>query len=199
VEGDVFDGLTGVDYFSTLGYQPGIAFLAAGALSPLATPGPRPPDALWCATHLPSRGRGKPTRRRLNRDAGAPADMVERQALCSGSVRIRGDGFYYYHHLVGSRCECALLFPKLALGLSGFETGVAMMPLVKGMPEDKEPRPAGKIRNTHHLLFTAALIMSLFLLSTSLITTLLIPADAFRSAGPNGEPAGPANGRALPI
>jgi hypothetical protein len=76
-----------------------------------------------------------------------------------------------------------LLFPKLALGLSGFETGVSMMPLVKGSPDDREPRPAGKIRHTHQLLFTAALIMSLFLLSTALITTLLIPAELFFPPG----------------
>jgi hypothetical protein len=69
------------------------------------------------------------------------------------------------------------------------------MPLVQGAPHDEEPSPAGKIRNTHHLLFTAALIMSLFLLSTALITTLLIPSDAFRASGANGEPAGPASQR----
>jgi hypothetical protein len=90
-----------------------------------------------------------------------------------------------------------LLFPKLALGLSGFETGVAMMPLVKGAPDDKEEQPDGTIRNTRKLLISAAIIMSIFLLSSALVTTLLIPAGDFRAEGPNGEPAGPANGRAL--
>jgi hypothetical protein len=83
-----------------------------------------------------------------------------------------------------------LLFPKLALGLSGFETGVVVMPLVAGDPSDTEQEPAGRIRNTNHLLTAAAVIMSGFLLTSSLITTLLIPHEEF-------EEGGEANGRAL--
>jgi hypothetical protein len=281
--------LTGVDYFSTLGYQPGIAFLAAGALSPLATlvlvlltlfgalpiyrhvaeESPRGEGSIAMLEHLLTWWKGKLFVLVLLgfaatdfiititlSAADASAHLIENPftpnffhgqsvpitlflVALLGAVFLKGFkeaigiavilvGTYLALSLIivivglehiarqphlflewkkalfaahGSPATMIgvslLLFPKLALGLSGFETGVAMMPLVKGAPEDKESRPAGKIRNTHHLLFTAALIMSLFLLSTALITTLLIPPDAFRSAGPNGEPAGPANGRAL--
>ena len=83
-----------------------------------------------------------------------------------------------------------LVFPRLALGLSGFETGVAVMPVVKGEPSDTEQIPAGRIRNTQKLMTTAALVMSLYLIGSCLDTTLLIPAEAF-------EDGGDANGRAL--
>ncbi|BAS13823.1 protein involved in spore germination [Arthrobacter sp. Hiyo8] len=83
-----------------------------------------------------------------------------------------------------------LVFPKLALGLSGFETGVAVMPQIKGSPSDTEENPAGRIRGTHKLLTTAALIMSAFLVASSFITTFLIPAAEF-------QPGGKADGRAL--
>jgi hypothetical protein len=82
------------------------------------------------------------------------------------------------------------LFPKLALGLSGFETGVAVMPLLRGDPGDDPARPAGRIRNAKKLLLVAALIMSVFLVGSSIVTTLLIPAHEF-------EKGGEANGRAL--
>ena len=83
-----------------------------------------------------------------------------------------------------------VLFPALALGLSGFETGVLVMPLVRGAPDDTPTRPAGRIRNSRKLLTAAATIMSVLLLATSLITITLIPAAAF-------ERGGEANGRAL--
>lgn len=89
----------------------------------------------------------------------------------------------------------ALVFPKLALGLSGFETGVSVMPLVSG-DEEKKPnaksgaRPEGRIRATRKLLLTAALIMSALLLMSSFVTTLLIPPSAY-------SPGGPADGRAI--
>ena len=101
-----------------------------------------------------------------------------------------------------------ILFPKLALGLSGFETGVAVMPLVKGdedLTDDQwedihhsrgrrrsqhEALLEGRIRNTRKLLRTAALIMSGFLITSSIVTTMMIPAEKF-------EVGGEANGRAL--
>ena len=69
---------------------------------------------------------------------------------------------------------CLLIFPKLALGLSGFETGVAVMPLVEGKPDDDPQRPAGRIRNTRKLLLTAAGIMSVLLLGSSFVVSTLI-------------------------
>jgi hypothetical protein len=76
-----------------------------------------------------------------------------------------------------------LLFPKLALGLSGFETGVAVMPLINGDPDDKTDLPKGRIRNTRKLLATAAGIMSVFLLGSAIITATLIPPEALIQPG----------------
>lgn len=83
-----------------------------------------------------------------------------------------------------------LVFPKLALGLSGFETGVAVMPQISGKPGDTPDQPVGRIRGTGRLLATAAVIMSVFLITSSFVTTLLIPQSEFQTGGA-------ANGRAL--
>ena len=88
------------------------------------------------------------------------------------------------------------LFPKLALGLSGFETGVVVMPLVEGDRGDTEEKPQGRIRNTKKLLTAAALIMSVMLITSSFATITLIPPDEFRAATDTQE-AGKASGRAL--
>jgi len=83
-----------------------------------------------------------------------------------------------------------LVFPKLALGLSGFETGVDVIPQITGGPGDTPSKPRGRIRGAQRLLTTAAIIMSVFLLLSSAVTTLLIPQKDFA-------PGGPANGTAL--
>ncbi len=274
--------LTGVDYFSTLGYQPGIAALAAGALSPIATlvlvlltlfgalpvyrrvarESPHGEGSIAMLEHLLPWWKGKLFVLTLLgfaatdfiititlSAADATAHLVENPyapgfvhghpiiltlVLVSalGAVFLKGFkeaigiavglvGVYlalnvvvigvglmriaaHPHHFVEWKDALfaahssplamigvsLLLFPKLALGLSGFETGVAMMPLVEGEAGDHPDRPEGKTRATHRLLATAAVVMSVFLLSSSLVTTLLIaPADFL--------PGGPANGRAL--
>jgi hypothetical protein len=283
--------LTGVDYFSTLGYQPGIAFLAAGALSPIATlilvlltlfgalpiyrhvaqESPHGEGSISMLEDLLPRWRGKLFVLALLgfvatdfiititlSAADATAHVIENPltphflhghrlavtllliAILGGiflkgfkeaiglavflvasylvlNLVVVGVGFYQIltHPQVISAWKDAmlqmpkvhgnpflaiavslLLFPKLALGLSGFETGVAVMPLVKGDEHDEYKRPAGRIRNTHRLLLTAALIMSLMLIASSLVTTMLIPAEKFQPAA-DGHPAGDANGRAL--
>jgi hypothetical protein len=274
--------LTGVDYFSTLGYQPGIAALAAGLLSPLATlvlvaltlfgalpvyrrvaeESPHGQGSIAMLERLLPFWKGKlfvlvllgfaATDFLITMTlsaADATAHIVENPhvpealhghevaitlALLAllGAVFLKGfteaigiavalvAGYLALNLVVvtvglwhvatapavvtdwtsalttqhGSPvlmvAVALLVFPKLALGLSGFETGVAVMPHVQGDPTDTPERPVGRIRGTKKLLTTAALIMSVFLITSSLVTTLLIPHQEF-------EPGGEANGRAL--
>jgi hypothetical protein len=81
-------------------------------------------------------------------------------------------------------------FPKLALGLSGFETGVLVMPQVTGGTGTEDERLARRIAGTRRLLAVAAGIMAVLLLTSSFATAVLIPAREF-------QPGGGANGRAL--
>ncbi len=86
----------------------------------------------------------------------------------------------------------AIVFPKLALGLSGFETGVSVMPLIDNDGEttgEEQGPPWGRIRDTWKLLLAAALIMGFFLMLSSIVTVVLIPKSAYM-------PGGPASGRA---
>ena len=288
--------LTGVDYFSTLGYQPGIAFLAAGALAPVATiilvlltlfgalpiyrrvaeESPHGEGSISMLASLLTRWEGKLFILVLLgfvatdfvititlSAADATAHVVENPMvhgqleafpttivhivitlvlitlLCAIflkgfkeaigiavalvvaylvlNVIVVGLGIYHVAmnpSVISSWREALfahprvngswvmliliglLIFPKLALGLSGFETGVAVMPLVTGSATDTDKHPEGRIRNTKKLLVTVALIMSVMLIASSFVTTLLIPAEKFRQAQ-DGMPPGEASGRAL--
>ena len=114
-------------------------------------------------------------------DVFATPDALDRWISALGS---HGNGFF------GVIGPAILAFPLLVLGLSGFETGVSMMPLVAASGKTPEERMESRVRNTRKLLTTAALIMSVYLVATSFITTVLVPQEKFA-------PGGPANGRAL--
>ena len=273
--------LTGVDYFSTLAYQPSIAFVAAGLLSPLATlvlilltlfgalpmyyrvaeASPHGQGSIMMLESLFPRWKGKAVVLILLgfaatsfvititlSAADATAHLIENPLMPEwiqhpvlvtlallfvlGAVFMRGFGevigvavvivaIYLLLNAIVVAKGIALLaahpdliggwraalfaehgspwlmlgaamivFPKLALGLSGFETGVAVMPLVKGDSSDTDEQPLGRIRNTKKLLLVAALIMSVLLMASSVVTTVLIPADVMK-------PGGLAAGRAL--
>jgi hypothetical protein len=267
--------LTGVDYFSTLGYQPGIAFLAAGLLSPVATlilvlvtlcgalpvysrvaeASPNGQGSVAMLEKLFPQWRGKTfvlillgfattdfvitmtlsaadAAAHFTQDPFTPAWMKSQMSVTIVLLAILGAIFLQgFKEAIGVAVVLValylalnvvvtvvalqevlrhpqsipnwwravvtqhgnplamlgisfLLFPKLALGLSGFETGVAVMPLIKG------ENVTARVRNTRKLLVTASIIMSLFLLATSTATTLLIEPDKFKEGGE-------ANGRAL--
>jgi hypothetical protein len=274
--------LTGVDYFSTLGYQPGIAALAAGLVSPVATlvlvaltlfgalpvyhrvaeESPHGEGSIAMLERLLSFWKGKLFVLALLgfaatdfiitmtlSAADATAHLIENPNLSPyltghqvaitlvllallGAIFLRGfteaiglavalvaaylalnvvvigvslwhiaeDPVLvpdWKHALIAQHGNvfavigvAILVFPKLALGMSGFETGVAVMPHVQGDASDTEARPSGRIRGTKRLLTTAAVMMSVFLITSSFATTLLIPAPQF-------QPGGHANGRAL--
>jgi hypothetical protein len=278
--------LTGVDYFSSLGYAPGIAFLAAGLLSPIATimlvlltllgalpiykkvaeysphgqgsismlerllPGWKGKLVVLCllgfaatdfiititlsaadaAAHLvqnpwmqypwmPFLLQSKMflTIVMLTvlgaiflkgfREAIEVAVVLVALYLClNGIVVVRGfvelvqhgaavndwvGALFVTHGSIWSMLGFSfLLFPKLALGMSGFETGVAVMPLVRGDAQDDPAQPQGRIRNTKLLLVTAAVIMCTLLIGSSLVTTILIPPREF-------QPGGAADSRAI--
>jgi len=125
----------------------------------------------------------------------AKLNAFDAEALGQQLARMSHQGAGPVGHLSGGGwpvliAVSLIVFPKLALGLSGFETGVSVMPHIAA------PDVAQRIRNTHKLLLAAALLMCVELLGANLIATLVIPEKEFYVAAA-GQPAGKAAGRAL--
>jgi hypothetical protein len=74
-------------------------------------------------------------------------------------------------------------FPYVALGLSGFELSMAVVPMIRGEADDDPESPRGRIRNMRKLLGTAAAIMAVGLLSSVTVAAILIPQGEFQGQG----------------
>jgi hypothetical protein len=92
--------------------------------------------------------------------------------------------------LLGIAVVSLIVFPKLALGLSGFETGVSVMLHIQA--EDVRQR----IINTRKLLAAAALLMSVELVGANFVATVAIPEEAYWRPE-EGFAGGEAAGRSL--
>ena len=66
-------------------------------------------------------------------------------------------------------------FPQMALGLSGFEMIMNVVPRVSGGSSHESGTLAGRIRNTRKLMVVAASIMAVYLVSAVVVTTLAVP------------------------
>ncbi len=71
----------------------------------------------------------------------------------------------------------------VALSLSGFELSMVVLPMVRGKAGDDPAAPEGRIRNARKMLWTAAGVMAVCLVGSALVTSVLIPRDAFAAQG----------------
>jgi hypothetical protein len=78
---------------------------------------------------------------------------------------------------------CLVLLPQLSLGLSGFEMSLILMPQVRSKHGDAATERRSRVRNTRKVLLAAAVIMSVYLLASALVTAVLIPPEAFSAQG----------------
>lgn len=125
----------------------------------------------------------------------AKVTAFDTAALASQLTKMSKDGAGPVAHLSGGgpfllAAVCLVVFPKLALGMSGFETGVSVMPHISA------ETPQMRVRNARKLLLAAALLMCVELLGANFVASVAIPEKEFYAAAA-GVAEGKAAGRAL--